>query len=147
MQLYLLDLHSGKHKRASLKCFYSKNIYIIIALFLNFAECMYFLMTSSLPAVPRELSPSAWISYLIPRTKLVHNLRFMQIKMNRFATCSLCSTLCWILKLKINIIVSVSRVPKVLLNDCQIFSCSYNSRSLMSRYVRNLFCHTRFRNL
>ena len=42
-------------------------------------------MTSLPPRVPGDLSLSELRLVTLLRTKLVHNLRFMQIKMNRFA--------------------------------------------------------------
>ena len=55
----------------------------------------------------------------LSRTKLVHNLRFMQIKLNRFANMFIMLKTLLNPQLNINIIVSTSRAPKDHLNGCK----------------------------
>ena len=52
----------------------------------------------------------------LSRAKLVHNLRFMQIKLNRFANMFIMLKTLLNPQLNINIIVSISRAPKDHLN-------------------------------
>ena len=83
-------------------------------------------VSSALVTLRPELG-DARISYLA-RTKLVHNLRFMQIKLNRFANMFIMLKTLLNPQLNLNIIVSISRPPKDHLNGCKnknVDNCRY----------------------
>ena len=64
----------------------------------------------------------------LSRAKLVHNLRFMQIKLNRFANMFIMLKTLLNPQLNLNIIVSISRPPKDHLNGCKnknVDNCRY----------------------